>query len=66
MRGNDYEEQVKKLNLTTLGTRRLNSDLIEVFKITEGFDDVNSSTPLAYLGLLLEVTLLNCINQYVV
>ena len=36
-----YEEKLKKLNLTTLETRRLRGDLIEMFKIIKGFDNIN-------------------------
>ena len=38
-----YEERLVHLNLTTLETRRLRGDLIEVFKIFKGFDNVDSS-----------------------
>lgn len=36
-----YENRLSCLNLTTLETRRLRGDLIEVLKILKGFDDVN-------------------------
>ena len=42
MKDNDYEELLKKLSLATLETRRLRGNLIEVFKIMKGFNDVNS------------------------
>jgi len=35
------EDTLKTLNLTTLETRRVTGDLIEVFKIFKGFDNVN-------------------------
>ena len=35
-----YETRFKKLGLTTLETRRLRDDLIEVFKILKGYDDI--------------------------
>ncbi|CAF0953586.1 unnamed protein product [Brachionus calyciflorus] len=36
-----YIKHLKKLNLTTLETRRLRGDLIQMFKIVKGFDEVN-------------------------
>ena len=35
-----YEERLKRLNLTTLKTRRIRGDLIEVFMILKGLDDL--------------------------
>jgi len=39
-RGLTYGERLKKLGLTTLESRRLRGDMIEIFKICKGFDDV--------------------------
>ena len=38
-----YYQRLKKFGLTSLETRRLRGDLIEVFKIFKGFDNVNYS-----------------------
>jgi ribonuclease P/MRP protein subunit RPP40 len=40
-KGMSYEERVKFLDMTTLETRRVRGDLIEVFKIMKGFKNVN-------------------------
>ena len=40
-----YEERHKRLNRTTLKTRRIRGYLIEVFKISKGLDDL----PMGYL-----------------
>jgi ribonucleases P/MRP protein subunit RPP40 len=42
-KGVSYSERLHVLKLTTLETRRLRGDLIQVFKIVKGFDDVNMS-----------------------
>jgi len=36
-----YEDRLRLANLTTLETRKLRGDLIEVFKIFKGFDDLD-------------------------
>ena len=41
LQGKDYEARLKYLGLTTLETRRLRGDLIEVFKILKGFEKVD-------------------------
>jgi ribonuclease P/MRP protein subunit RPP40 len=35
-----YEERLKFLDMTTLETRRIRGDLIEVFEILKGVEDV--------------------------
>ena len=36
-----YEQRPRRLGITTLETRRLRGDFIEVFKIIKGFDKVD-------------------------
>ena len=36
-----YEQRLRRLDITTIETRRLTGDLIEVFKIIKGFDKVD-------------------------
>jgi ribonuclease P/MRP protein subunit RPP40 len=40
-KGMSYEERLMFLDMTTLETRRVRGDLIEVFKIMKGLEDVN-------------------------
>ena len=40
LRGYDYEERMVKLNLTKIEHRRLRGDLIQYYKIRNGFDDI--------------------------
>ena len=43
LKDKSYEERLIFLELTTLETRRLRGDLIEVFKIFKGYDDLKPS-----------------------
>ena len=43
LKGLSYNDRLSKLKLTTLETRRLRGDLIEVFKIIKGFEKIDSS-----------------------
>ena len=38
-----YEERLKECGLTTLETRRLRRDQIEVFKILNGYENIDSN-----------------------
>ena len=43
LKGLSYDERLVSLKLTTLETRRLRGDLIEVFKILKGIDNMDCS-----------------------
>ena len=40
-KGFHYEGRLSRLNLTSLETRRLRGDMIQVFKMLKGFDDID-------------------------
>jgi hypothetical protein len=69
-----YEERLKFLDMTTLETRRVRGDLIEVFKIMNGLKDVNKDKfftmdnvrgimNLNYLNLVVTWTVGNMLSQ---
>jgi len=41
LKENAYEERLRLLNLQTLETRRVRGDLIEVFKMFKGFENLD-------------------------
>ena len=41
LRDLSYEERLKKCSLTTIETRRLREDQIEVFKILNGYENID-------------------------
>jgi hypothetical protein len=43
LKGVNYESRLKELGLDNLETRRLKTDLIQVWKIVHGFDNINES-----------------------
>jgi hypothetical protein len=43
LKGLSYEQRLDKMGITTLETRRLRGDLLEVFKICKGFEEVDSN-----------------------
>ena len=43
LRNKSYEERLEELNLFTLSHRRLRGDLIQVFKIIKGIDNMDCS-----------------------
>ena len=43
LRDRSYEERLKECGLTTLETRRLRGDQIEVFKILNGYENIDSN-----------------------
>ena len=59
LKGSTYEEKLKELNLQTLEDRRKRADMIQTFKIVNGFDNVDKSTWFKFVGLREQVTRLN-------
>ena len=41
LKGVSYDQRLKEVGLTTLETRRLRADMIEVFKIIKGYEGLN-------------------------
>ena len=59
LKGSTYEEKLKELNLQTLENRRIRADMIQTFKIVNGFDNVDKNTWFKFVGLREQVTRLN-------
>ena len=53
----NYEERLASLGLTTLETRRLRGNLIEVFKISKGYDNIVSEIFFSKMHLIYVVML---------
>ena len=61
--GYSYEDRLRILGLTTLETRFLRADLIEVFKILRGFENLDPDRFFQVIGdgmVLRGGTVLNC------
>ena len=39
--GKSYKERIQMLGLTTLETRRVRADMLEVYKILKGYEGIN-------------------------
>ena len=59
LKGSTYEEKLKELNLQTLENRRKRADMIQTFKIVNGFHNVDKNTWFKFVGLREQVTRLN-------
>ena len=59
LRNISYEMRLKECGLTTLETRRLRGDQIEVFKILNGYEHIDSLTVLGHISFICKFALLN-------
>ena len=59
LKGSTSEEKHKELNLQTLENRRKRADMIQTFKIVNGFDNVDKNTWFKFVCLREQVTWLN-------
>ena len=50
LKGVTYEDKLKELGILSLVNRRSRADIIQVFKILKGIDDVDSSTWFTLVG----------------
>ena len=59
LKGSTYEEKLKELNLQTLENRKKRANMIQTFKIGNGFDNGDKNTLFKFVGLREQVTRLN-------
>jgi ribonuclease P/MRP protein subunit RPP40 len=50
LRGLTYEERINVLNIPTLENRRKRGDLIQMFKISKGYDKINFHNPIRHFS----------------
>ena len=67
LKGYSYEDRLRILGLTTLETRFLRAELIEVFKILRGFENLDPERFFRWLEMVLGGgTVLNCSRRGII
>lgn len=59
----NYNDRLIKLKLYFLDYRRKTGDMIQLFKILKGLEDITVENIFQYLSLIQEDITLNCFNQ---